>query len=55
MGSEEPGVTRSAAFDGGGLRIALLCYRGNPFSGGQGVYTRNLSHELAALGHTLEV
>jgi len=55
MGSEEPGVTRSAAFDGEGLRIALLCYRGNPFSGGQGVYTRNLSRELAALGHTVEV
>ena len=55
MGSEEPGVTRSAAFDGGGLRIALLCYRGNPFSGGQGVYARNLSRELAALGHTVEV
>lgn len=37
------------------LRIALLCYRGNPFSGGQGVYTRNLSRELAALGHRVEV
>jgi glycosyltransferase involved in cell wall biosynthesis len=48
-------VTRSAAFDRDGLRIALLCYRGNPFSGGQGVYTRNLSRELAALGHTVEV
>jgi glycosyltransferase involved in cell wall biosynthesis len=55
MGSEEPGVTRSAAFDREGLRIALLCYRGNPFSGGQGVYTRNLSRELAALGHTVEI
>lgn len=39
----------------GSLRIALLCYRGNPFSGGQGVYVRNLSHELAALGHRVEV
>jgi glycosyltransferase involved in cell wall biosynthesis len=37
------------------LRIALLCYRGNPFSGGQGVYTRNLSRELAVLGHRVEV
>ena len=37
------------------LRLALLCYRGNPFSGGQGVYTRNLSRELAALGHRVEV
>jgi glycosyltransferase involved in cell wall biosynthesis len=55
MGSEEPDVTRGAAFEGEALRIALLCYRGNPFSGGQGVYTRNLSRELAALGHTVEV
>ncbi len=39
----------------GSLRIALLCYRGNPFSGGQGVYVRNLSRELAALGHRVEV
>ncbi|MBR7834374.1 glycosyltransferase family 4 protein [Actinospica durhamensis] len=37
------------------MRIALLCYRGNPYSGGQGVYTRNLSRELAALGHRVEV
>jgi glycosyltransferase involved in cell wall biosynthesis len=37
------------------LRIALLCYRGNPFSGGQGVYTRNLARELVALGHRVEV
>ena len=37
------------------LRIALLSYRGNPFSGGQGVYIRNLSRELAALGHRVEV
>ena len=48
-------MTRRAAFDRDGLRIALLCYRGNPFSGGQGVYTRSLSRELAALGHTVEV
>jgi glycosyltransferase involved in cell wall biosynthesis len=48
-------VTRGAAFDRDALRIALLCYRGNPFSGGQGVYTRNLSRELALLGHRVEV
>ena len=48
-------MTRGAAFDREALRIALLCYRGNPFSGGQGVYTRNLSRELAALGHRVEV
>nr|WP_245594550.1 glycosyltransferase family 4 protein [Actinospica robiniae] len=48
-------MTRRAAFDENALRIALLCYRGNPYSGGQGVYTRNLSRELAALGHAVEV
>jgi hypothetical protein len=39
----------------GALRVALLSYRGNPFSGGQGVYVRNLSRELAALGHRVQV
>ena len=37
------------------LRIALLTYRGNPYSGGQGVYIRHLSRELTALGHYVEV
>ena len=37
------------------LRIALLSYRGKPHCGGQGVYVRNLSRELAALGHEVEV
>jgi glycosyltransferase involved in cell wall biosynthesis len=37
------------------LRIALLAYRGNPRSGGQGVYTRFLSRELARLGHRVTV
>ena len=37
------------------LRIALLTYRGDPFCGGQGVYVRNLSRELVALGHDVEV
>ncbi|WP_398860333.1 glycosyltransferase family 4 protein [Streptomyces chengmaiensis] len=44
--------------DGGGdapLRIALLTYKGNPFCGGQGVYVRHLSRELARLGHRVEV
>ncbi|MBV9022947.1 MAG: glycosyltransferase family 4 protein [Streptomycetaceae bacterium] len=45
-----------SAFDGRyPLRIALLTYRGNPFCGGQGVYVRHLSRELARLGHTVEV
>ncbi|HSS11851.1 MAG TPA: glycosyltransferase family 4 protein [Acidimicrobiales bacterium] len=37
------------------LRVALLVYRGNPHSGGQGVYTRYLSRELVALGHHVTV
>ncbi len=39
----------------GPLRVALLTYRGNPHSGGQGVYVHYLSRELAALGHIVEV
>jgi glycosyltransferase involved in cell wall biosynthesis len=37
------------------LRIALLSYRSKPHCGGQGVYLRHLSRELAALGHDVEV
>ncbi|SHG53685.1 Glycosyltransferase involved in cell wall bisynthesis [Jatrophihabitans endophyticus] len=37
------------------LRIALTSYRSKPHCGGQGVYVRNLSRELAALGHRVEV
>lgn len=37
------------------LRVALLVYRGNPRSGGQGVYTRYLARELVALGHQVTV
>ena len=37
------------------LRIALLSYRSKPHCGGQGVYVRNLSRALVALGHDVEV
>jgi glycosyltransferase involved in cell wall biosynthesis len=37
------------------LRIAWLVYRGNPHCGGQGVYTRHVAREVAALGHHIEV
>ncbi|HVM40242.1 MAG TPA: glycosyltransferase family 4 protein [Acidimicrobiia bacterium] len=40
---------------GSSLRIALLVYRGNPLSGGQGVYIRHLSRELTELGHRVTV
>jgi len=35
------------------LRIAFLIYRGNPHCGGQGVYSRHLTRELAGLGHSV--
>jgi len=37
------------------LRIAWLVYRGNPHCGGQGVYTRYVAREVAALGHEISV
>lgn len=52
----EIGPRAGAAADGEApLRIALLTYKGNPFCGGQGVYVRHLSRELARLGHRVEV
>ena len=39
----------------GSLRIAYLAYRGNPHSGGQGVYSRHLTRELVELGHQVTV
>lgn len=38
-----------------GLRVAFLVYRGNPRCGGQGVYTRHLTREMTALGHSVTV
>jgi len=37
------------------VRVALLTYRGNPRSGGQGVYVRHISRALVRLGHHVEV
>ena len=37
------------------MRVALLSYRSKRHCGGQGVYVRHLSRELAALGHDVEV
>jgi MMP alpha-(1->4)-mannosyltransferase len=39
----------------GPLRVALVSYRSKPHVGGQGIYLRHLSRELAALGHHVEV
>jgi glycosyltransferase involved in cell wall biosynthesis len=45
-----PGASSSPS-----LRVAFLTYRGNPYSGGQGVYTAELCRGLAALGHRVTV
>jgi glycosyltransferase involved in cell wall biosynthesis len=37
------------------LRVALLSYRSKPHCGGQGIYLRHLSRELAGLGHQVEI
>lgn len=37
------------------LRIALLGYRSNPYSGGQGIYLHYLSKALIAAGHSVDV
>ena len=37
------------------MRICLLSYRGNPYSGGQGIYIYYLSRELQNLGHEVHV
>src|SRR4051812_15043454 len=57
---KRPGPTRCTPRNREGcwvrpLRIALLSYRSKPHCGGQGVYVRHLSRELAALGHHVEV
>ncbi|MYQ49025.1 glycosyltransferase, partial [Streptomyces sp. SID4985] len=54
--ASQTGSRQDPAADGGTpLDIALLTYKGNPFCGGQGVYVRHLSRELARLGHRVEV
>ncbi len=52
---EVPATVAAAPPQPGGLRVAFLIYRGNPRCGGQGVYTRHLTRELVALGHSVEV
>lgn len=39
----------------GSLDLCLLSYRGNPYSGGQGVYVKYLSRALTNLGHSVDV
>ena len=37
------------------LRIALLGYRSNPYSGGQGIYLKYTSQALVDAGHQVDV
>jgi len=37
------------------MRICLLTYRGNPYSGGQGIYVYYLAREFRRMGHEVEV
>lgn len=37
------------------MKICLLCYRGNPYCGGQGIYIYYLSRALRDLGHDVQV
>jgi len=38
-----------------GLKIALLSYRSDPFSGGQGIYIKNVSEALLERGHEITI
>ncbi len=37
------------------MRICLLCYRGNPYCGGQGIYLKYVAEELFRQGHDVHV
>jgi glycosyltransferase involved in cell wall biosynthesis len=55
LGRHRVGSGRPTPRPGDPLKIAYLCYRGNPHVGGQGVYTRHLTREIANLGHEVTV
>jgi glycosyltransferase involved in cell wall biosynthesis len=50
----EPALSPVATLDAP-LRVALLGYRSNPFSGGQGIYLKYLSRALVDQGHQVDV
>jgi glycosyltransferase involved in cell wall biosynthesis len=50
----EPALSPVAKLDAP-LRVALLGYRSNPFSGGQGIYLKYLSRALVDAGHQVDV
>lgn len=54
LAADQPQPTLSPV-DQPKLKICLLGYRSNPYSGGQGIYIKFLSKALADAGHTVEV
>ena len=50
----EPAINNPAS-TAAPLKIALLGYRSNPYSGGQGIYLKYLSQALADAGHQVDV
>ncbi|MDZ7825089.1 MAG: glycosyltransferase family 4 protein [Gammaproteobacteria bacterium] len=50
-----PPVTAGSGFDPRSLRIALIGYRSNPYSGGQGIYIASLARALTDAGHRVDV
>ncbi len=55
IGAAEEVVPAESRAEERPLRIALLGYRSNPYSGGQGIYLSQLARALARLGHSVEV
>lgn len=58
IGNLQDGVAldeRGRASGGRPLRIAFLCYRGNPHVGGQGVFLSQAAGALAARGHMVDL
>jgi glycosyltransferase involved in cell wall biosynthesis len=53
--ADRPSSARTPSTDDKPLRVCLLSYRSKPHCGGQGIFLRHLSRELAALGHHVEV
>lgn len=48
-------LTRHSAPTARPLRVALLGYRSNPYSGGQGIYIKYVARALTDLGHQVDV
>ncbi len=37
------------------MKICILCYRGNPYSGGQGIYLKYIAEEMVRQGHEIHI